>query len=70
MLIINYHLALIATLHGAKWKLTTCTIHGMYMKLIKLTQTERKLAVDCLVQCLPEVMLSIMALTFENGNYI
>ena len=39
----------------AKWKLAMWTIHDMYMKHIKLTQTERKLTVDCLVHHLPEV---------------
>ena len=32
-------------------------------------KTERKLVVDHLVHCLPEVTYSVMTLKFENGNY-
>ena len=52
-------------------------LHGLYMtcvrNILKLPRQrekiERKLVVDYLVHRLPEVTYSIMALTFENGNY-
>ena len=57
-------------MHRAKWKLATWSIHEMYMKHVKVTQMDRKLTVYRLLQDPPEDTLSIMALKFENVNYV
>ena len=71
VIVLNYHLALIAAWHAScKWKLTTLSIQDMYTKHIKLTQSKKKLVFYCLLHYIREHTWSIMALTFENGNFI
>ena len=42
----------------------------MYTRHIELTQSKRKLLFYCLLHYIREHTLSIMAPTFEDGNYI